>query len=117
MEVLDQLAQGKGSTAADLVAQRVKALEQSVQDGNTWKKAKFLELVAEESGLADKGEEQMMMKEAELEDKFKSRAAWSPRWEEGGAAPKGKGGREGDRGKGKNKGKNKTPAQEAAETK
>eukprot|EP00435_Cladocopium_sp_Y103_P022380 s2220_g5.t1 len=117
MEVLDQLALGKGPTAGDLVAQRVKALEQSVQDGNNWKKAKFLELVTEETGLADKGEEQMMMNEAKLEEKFKGRGSWNRRWEDNAAAPKGKGGRDGGPGKGKRKGKAKTPAPEAAEKK
>ena len=72
-EVLDQLAAKRVGTAADIVCQRLKALEQSVQDGNNWKKAKFLELVAEETSLADKGEEQMMVKEAELEDRFRSK--------------------------------------------
>jgi hypothetical protein len=115
-EVLDMLAMGRGSTAADLVAQRLKALEQSVVDGNTWKKAKFLELVAEESGMADKGEEQMMVKEAELEDRFRGRTPWSSqRWDES-PAPKGKEGK-GSGKKGKGKGKAKTPAQEAAEKK
>ena len=115
-EVLDMQASGRGSTAADLVAQRLKALEQSVLDGNTWKKAKFLELVAEESGLADKGEEQMMVKEAELEDRFRGRVTWTaPRWEES-PNPKGKDGK-GSGKKGKGKGKQKTPAQEAAEKK
>ena len=110
------LAMGRGSTAADLVAQRLKALEQSVVDGNTWKKAKFLELVAEESGMADKGEEQMMVKEAELEDRFRGRTPWSPqRWDES-PAPKGKEGK-GSGKKGKGNGKAKTPAQEAAEKK
>ena len=113
-EVLDQLAMGRGSTAADLVAQRLKALEQSVQDGNNWRKAKFLELVAEDTGMTDKGEEQMMLKEAELEEKFRSRGAWTQRWDDQGAAPKGKD-KGGGRGKGKQKGKTKTPAQEAAE--
>ena len=115
-EVLDMLAMGRGSTAADLIAQRLKALEQSVVDGNTWKKAKFLELVAEESGMADKGEEQMMVKEAELEDRFRGRTPWSSqRWDES-PAPKGKEGK-GSGKKGKGKGKAKTPAQEAAEKK
>ena len=53
-EILDQLAIGRGSTAADLVAQRLKALEQSAQDGNNWRKAKLLALVTEETGMADK---------------------------------------------------------------
>ena len=114
-EVLDQLAMGKGSTAADIVCQRLKALEQSVEDGNNWRKAKFLELIADGDSLTDKGEEQMMLKEAELEEKFKGRGGWNPRWEDNGP-PKGKDGKGSAKGK-NGKGKNKTPAQAAAEEK
>jgi len=115
-EVLDQLAAGKGSTAADIAAQRLKALEQSVQDGNNWRKAKFLELVTDEVGMTDKGEEQMMMKEVELEEKFRGRAPGN-RWDETGGGPRGKEGKGIGKNKGKDKGKWKTPAQEAAEKK
>ena len=104
-EVLDQLAAGRAPTAADIVAQRLKALEQSVQDGNQWRKAKFLELVAEDTMMTDKGEEQMMLKEAELEEKFRGRGGWNPKWDNE-YPPKGKDGK--GSGKGKNqKGKNK----------
>lgn len=113
-EILDQLATGRGSTAADIVAQRLKALEQSIQDGNAWRKAKFLELVAEENTMTDRGEEQMMMKEAELEEKFRSRPG--SYWDDS-RPSKGKEGKGSGKQKGKSKGKWKTPAQEAAETK
>ena len=116
-EVLDCLAAGQGSQAADVVAQRLKALEQSVQDANTWKKAKFLELVAEDVGMTDKGEEHMMTKELELEEKFRTRAPTGSRWDESGAGPKGKGGKGSGKNKGKDKGKWKTPAQEAVDKK
>ena len=108
-EVLDCLAAKEYAAAADIAAQRVKALEQSVQDGNQWRKAKFLELVdSEEVTLADRGEANMMQKEVELEDKLKGKGHWNPpNWEK-----KGKGGKDG---KGKDgKGKKDTPAGEAA---
>eukprot|EP00438_Fugacium_kawagutii_P031009 Skav224082 [mRNA] locus=scaffold942:224151:230115:+ [translate_table: standard] len=111
-EILDQLAAGRGSTAADIVAQRLKALEQSVQDGNGWRKAKYLELVAEETSMTDRGEEQMMQKEVELEEKFRHRGA-NQYWRD--EAPKGKDGKGTGKQKGRGKGKAKTPAQEAAE--
>ena len=115
-EVLDMLAQGRGSAAADVICQRLKALEQSVLDGNSWRKAKFLELIAEESGMTDKGEEQMMMKESELEDKFRGRSQWAPqKWEEN-PGPRGKDGKGAGK-KGKGKGKPKTLAQEAVDRK
>eukprot|EP00438_Fugacium_kawagutii_P025124 Skav230797 [mRNA] locus=scaffold312:158893:163833:+ [translate_table: standard] len=115
-EILDLLAAGRGSSAADVVAQRLKALEQSVQDSNSWRKAKFLELVPEESGMTDRGEEQMMQKEVELEEKFRWKG-YTPRWEEEHYPPKGKDGKGTGKQKGKGKGKAKTPAQAAAETK
>ena len=108
-EILDCLAAKDFAVAADIAAQRVKALEQSVQDGNQWRKAMFLELVdSEEVTLADKGEANMMQKELELEDKLKGKGAWNPpTWDK-----KGKGGKDG---KGKDhKGKKETPAGEAA---
>ena len=117
VEILDKMASAQGATAADIVAQRIKALEQSAQDGNQWKRAKFLEIVdPEEVTLTDRGEANMIQKEVELEDRLKGRPTWNPpNWEKG---HKGKGGKgDGDpKGKGKG-GKNKTPAQEAAEKK
>ena len=71
-EVLDCLAAKETAAAADIAAQRIKALEQSVQDNNQWRKAKYLELVdSEEVTLADKGEANMMQKEVELEEKLR----------------------------------------------
>ena len=110
-EVLDCLASKEVSVAADIAAQRIKALEQSVQDNNQWRKAKYLELVdSDEVTLADKGEANMMQKEVELEEKLRGKGPWQPpTWER-----KGKGGKEGKDGKGKVKGKKETPAAEAA---
>ena len=115
-EILDQLAAGKGSTAADIAAQRLKALEQSVQDGNNWRKAKFLELVTDDVGMTDKGEEQMMVKEVELEERFRGRAI-PESFGRDRSRPRGKEGKGTGKSKGKDKGKWKTPAQEAAEKK
>lgn len=116
VEVLDQMATENGPVAADIVSQRIKALEQSVLDGNTWKKAKFLELISEEGSLVDKGEEQMMVKEAELEERLRGRQPWSGQWGER-PTPKGKDGKGSGKGKYKGKEKTKTPAQDAAEKK
>ena len=67
-EILDHLVEDAGRKAADIIAQRIKALEQSVQDGNAWKKAKYLELIdSDEVTLSDRGELNMMQKEVELE--------------------------------------------------
>eukprot|EP00438_Fugacium_kawagutii_P004362 Skav212023 [mRNA] locus=scaffold984:219319:221061:+ [translate_table: standard] len=116
-EVLDQLASGRGATAADIVAQRLKAVEQSVQDSNSWRKAKYLELVADEMSLTDRGEEQMMAKEVELEEKFRHRGN-NPYWKADEYQPtKGKDGKGTGKRKGQGKGKTKTPAMEAAEGK
>eukprot|EP00438_Fugacium_kawagutii_P012660 Skav215615 [mRNA] locus=scaffold666:598931:609326:- [translate_table: standard] len=112
VEILDQMAIENGPGAAGIVAQRIKALEQSVLDNNTWKKAKFLELTAEEASLADKGEEQMMVKEAELEDRLKTRGSWGGHWDDGRTPFRGKDGKGTGKTKGKEKGKPKTPAQE-----
>ena len=107
-EVLDCLAAKETAAAADIAAQTIKALAQSVQDNNQWRKAKYLELVdSEEVTLADKGEANMMQKEVELEEKLRGKGHWTnPNWDK-----KGKG-EKGDKGKGK--GKEKTPAAEAA---
>ena len=114
VEVLDHLADSESGKAADILAQRIKALEQSVQDNNNWKKAKYLELIeSDETTLADRGEVNMMQKEVELEEKFRGKGLWKP-WEN----PKGKvkGKEENPKGGKGHKGK-KTPAQEAAENK
>lgn len=114
-EILDHLAEDAGNKAADIIAQRIKALEQSVQDGNAWKKAKYLELIdSDEVTLSDRGELNMMQKEVELEEKFRGKGQWRP-WEP--PNPKGEKGKKDGKGKGKYGGKNKTPAQEAAEKK
>eukprot|EP00438_Fugacium_kawagutii_P032819 Skav214752 [mRNA] locus=scaffold983:202851:205260:- [translate_table: standard] len=77
--ILDLLVLGKGQEAADVIAQRIKALEKSAQDGNQWRKAKFLELIeADDAVLIDRGEEAMMTKEAEREEKNRGGRTWWP---------------------------------------
>ena len=114
--LLDLLADDQRLQALDVLAQRMKALERSVYDGNTWRKAKFLELVPEdEVSLVDRGEENMMAKEMEHEEKMRGKGQWSEgqgwnRKGKGGAEKGTKGEAKGDR-KGKKKGK--TPAEQA----
>ena len=115
--LLDLLAESKASQVAD---QRLKALEKSVLDRNQWKRAKYLELVEPEEGmLADRGEEQLMQKELEREDRLKSPTRWGDRdrgrWKGKGENQEwSKGKPKGDR-KGKSKGK--TPVETVAEQK
>lgn len=89
--LLDLMVNGQGAEAADILAQRIKALEKSVSDGNQWRKARHLELVeGEDSALVDQGEEDMMLREAEREDRLRSGTRWGEKepWRKGG----GKGG-------------------------
>jgi hypothetical protein len=58
--VLDHLAQGRVNQAADTVASRLKAVEQSTRDGN-WDDSRYLELLpAMTEGLVTKDERQMV---------------------------------------------------------
>ena len=115
--LLDLLVEGRGAEAGDILAQRIKALEKSAQDSNQWRKAKHLELVeADDAALVDPGEEEMMAKEAEREDKTRKGSGWSEQepWRKG----RGKGAPGPDpRRKGtdaKGKGKKGTPAERIA---
>ncbi|CAE7038055.1 unnamed protein product [Symbiodinium sp. CCMP2592] len=61
--VLDQIAAGRSHAAADVVAQRLKALELSQSDGS-WNRAQFLELLeAEGPSLLEREEAVMASKE------------------------------------------------------
>lgn len=114
--VLDLLVQGRIAQVADVACQRVKALEKSIHDGNNWRRARFLELVEpEDLLLIDKGEERMMTKEVEHEDKHRPKGSWNS-WER---PPKGDPKGKGKHGKGEDRdpkggGKKKTPAETAA---
>ena len=114
--ILDLLVQGKVAQVADVACQRVKALEKSIHDGNNWRRARFLELVEpEDVQLIDRGEERMMSKELEHEEKHRPKGSWN-QWErpqKGEHKGKGKYGKGEDR-DGKGGGKRKTPAEQAA---
>ena len=114
--VLDLLVQGKVAQVADVACQRVKALEKSIHDGNNWRRARFLELVEpEDLLLIDRGEERMMTKEVEHEDRHRPKGGWNV-WERPPKGdPKGKGkGQKGDDRDHKGAGKKRTPAEQAA---
>ena len=98
---LDQIAGGQPERAADLMAQRLKALELQLVD-NGWQRAQYLELIAPEGAhLAEMDEQRMAAREQATEAKMKqqvqARAPWS-------AEPKGKGDAKG-KGRGKKGGK------------
>ena len=115
--LLDLMATEDHEAASDIIAQRIKALEKSVQDGNSWRRAM---VEPEENLLVDRGEETMMAKELEMEERLRSRGGWSE-WPSSQWNRKGKGqdekGKKGDgksKGGWKGKGKSKTPAEQAA---
>ena len=100
---LDQIACGQGEIAADILGQRLKALELQMNDGR-WQRAQFLELIAREgAGLAEQEEQRMAAKEQALEARMlqvvgRPKGAWTP--------SEGKGKGEGlNKGKGKKGGK------------
>ncbi|CAK9045590.1 unnamed protein product, partial [Durusdinium trenchii] len=75
--LLDLLVENKSAQAADIIAQRIKALEKSVQDNNSWVRARFLELVEpDDVALLDRGEEAMIQKELEREEKLRGPSEW-----------------------------------------
>ena len=78
MVILDLLAKNSPGRAADVVAQRVKALERATSDG-AWASAQFLELIpSESSSLLDRDEQVYLSKEALLEQKL--RQGEKPAW-------------------------------------
>ena len=80
---LDHLALGRPRQAADLLMQRLKALELASNSG-TWEKASFLELLdAEDATLVNKEEAFMVAKETELSHRLSRRTSsvgWSQDW-------------------------------------
>ena len=101
---LDMLARGEPAHAADLITQRVKALEKATQDTH-WGSAQYLELLSPEAGgLLDRAEEVYLNREYLLELKLKGMDKAAPRGQrsdqKGGQAEKG-----GKKGKEKGKGK------------
>ena len=92
--VLDHLARSSPARAADVVAQRVKALERATSEGN-WSAAQYLELIpSEHAGLLDRDEELHITKELNLERKVRG---YEPQKPKGG----GKNDRRGEKGQGK----------------
>ena len=94
---LDYVATGRQEAAADLLAQRMKALELQLVDGG-WQRAQYLELIQPEGARLAQQEEQRMAAreqatEAKLRLQVQPKAPWNPE-------PKGKGD-----GKGKGRGK------------
>eukprot|EP00435_Cladocopium_sp_Y103_P048504 s1266_g14.t1 len=105
--VLDMMARHKMPQAADVIAQRVKALERACQEGH-WGAAQFLELIAgEQQGLLDRSEQYYLSKEYVLEQKLRGLDKNAPRLGKGDQkGVKGRGGK-GDREKGGGAGKGK----------
>jgi len=101
---LDLLANREYGQLADLLAQRLKALEKSYLDGNHWSQAQWLELLPPEgTTLLDRSEEYMASREEELSGRLSSSwkgkgkdQDWSSSWKgegkyEKGGKPKGSG--------------------------
>eukprot|EP00435_Cladocopium_sp_Y103_P023245 s3102_g5.t1 len=111
--VLDLMAQHKMPQAADIVAQRVKALERACQEGH-WGAAQLLELIAGEQGLLDRSEQYYLSKEYIMEQKLKNLDKNAGRTRKGDQKGlKGRGGK-GDREKGGGAGKGKDKTEAAA---
>ena len=99
--VADYLLMGRVAEATDIVLQRVKALEMTLQ-GQGWATSQKLEIIPNvDAGVASRAELQLAQREAALD--VKSKGGWQSWGKE-----KGKGkskDKEGTQGKGKNKGK------------
>ena len=101
---LDNIAAGRGEVAADILSQRLKALELQLND-NGWQRAQYLELIAPEgAGLAEQEEQRMAAREQALEMKMlqqvRPRAPWTPDGKgKGDSIPKGKGKKGGKKGR------------------
>lgn len=103
---MDQLAVGSPSKAADIVCQRIKAVERASHEGH-WGSAQFLKLLPpENSMLLGRDEEMFVTKEYLLDQKLKSYDRPPGRGEGGGKGKakgaKGKTKEKGDRGLGTN---------------
>ena len=109
---LDFLSMGEVERCADLISQRLKALEMTVHDQN-WARAQYLELIPlETAGLADTEEQRMATKEQVLEAKMRKalsapkgggKGTGHPQEGEKGEGGRGrwKGGKRGEKGRGK----------------
>ena len=101
---LDNIAAGQGAVAADILSQRLKALELQLND-NGWHRAQYLELIAPEgAGLAEQDEQRMAAREQALEAKMqlqsRPRTPWTAEGKgKGEGVGKGRGKKGGKRGK------------------
>ena len=129
--LLDHLARGRTRRAADLAAQRLKAIERSMRDKGSWDAAQFLELLPTEGdSMMEKEEELVIARERELQRRLSGAGpsgsgkgpGWGPpgggRYPGGKGAPfkgeKGQGGG-GDGKKGNKKGDGRKPTGDAAQ--
>lgn len=104
-QCLDLLAQGEVGRSADLVSQRVKALERATVEGH-WNSAQFLELLPpENSTLLERDEELYLAREALTEQKIRGydKGTRPKTWEAPKGGGKGKDTQKGAKGKGKDK--------------
>ena len=93
---LDLLAKREAGAAADVLCQRLKALEKAVKDNNSWVRAQWLELLPPEGmTLVDRDEELMTTCEEALQAKITGN--------KGKGHPSGKDGESKGKGKGKKK--------------
>ena len=75
--VLDHLAKGRNMAAADVLGQRLKAVEAAVVEGN-WDRAQFLELTDPDGPLlAERAEQHMTAKEHESKMKLSGKGGWN----------------------------------------
>jgi hypothetical protein len=115
--ILDQIARGEVSQAADVICQRLKGLERFMIDSH-WNRAQYLELIPpDDATLIDRDEDVMMAREAETDMKIRDRWGYKDTyrdygWENDEADPQkpwiSKGGKKGGgkwKGKGDKKGK------------
>ena len=83
--VLDQIAHGKVLEAADVLAQRLKALELAAEEGG-WASAQYFELIPQDKGTLVSGDERHMLKrEQESALRFTSTPQPTP-WGGGGSS-------------------------------
>ena len=101
---LDTLAVSKPAQAADILGQRIKALERATTEGH-WSSAQFLELISpESSGLLERDEVVHLTKEYLLDQKLRNYDRLPPRGGKGERkGEKGKSEKGGAKGGGKNK--------------
>ena len=105
---IDMLAQKLPAHAADLLGQRVKALEKATLDGH-WGSAQFLELLSpEQAGLLERDEQVFTTKEYLLDLKLKGLDKWQRPPRENPKGDREKGGKKGKT-RGKEKEETKTP--------